>query len=153
MQAGRPAPAIPPAHRFSEDVVARKLLVRLLRSRTAVIQEDDGWQQNWMPVANLFVGSEDPCVCCLSREKKHHKHCKKHHVAGKTEEQRIGCDAAVRADLCAHSASHRRHLAHRRRWAVGQREACRQFQVLPFRFRRGVRKVAGMRCPLGIRPL
>jgi hypothetical protein len=81
---------------------------------------------------------------CLPREKKHHKHCKKHHVAGKTEEheepdamQQFARTSALIPPVIVTTATTAAG------WASINRRFAANSWFFPFRFRRGVRKGSG----------
>jgi hypothetical protein len=81
---------------------------------------------------------------CLSREEKHHKHCKKHHVAGKTEEHKepdamkqFARPSALTAPVVVASTATAAGRA-----SIDGRFAANSW-FFPFRFRRGVRKGRG----------
>ena len=97
-----------------------------------------------MPIADLFVGARIHVRACLPREKKHHKHCKKHHVAGKTEaheepdamKQFARTPALIPPVIIASPATAAGGAS------INGRLAAYSW-FFPFRFRRGVRKGSG----------
>jgi hypothetical protein len=124
--------------------MARKLHRQAAQQEHGGVEKDDGWQEDWMPIADLLVGARIHVRASLTGEKKHHKHGKKHHVAGEAEEykksnamQQFARTSALMAPVIVASA------ATAAGWAPINGRFAANSRFFPFRFRRRMRKGSG----------